>query len=488
MASRWLFSTNAKDIGTLYIIFAVFTGLLGTAFSVLIRMELSAPGNQFLSGNHHLYNVIATTHGIMMIYFMVVPSLLYFTYACGMFLLFVSSWARITLGIFSMIMGICLIFNPFYVAVLWVWSFMLRWALVGMFILVAIVLMFALEIAMDSHWGVRTLIFMAYVLLLFIAFTLFSDYLYCDDNVIIEFLLGNLAGPTLDCQLGPYLAGLLESDGTIYVPTSLYGDTGLRMYPSIKVYGHTHDKPLLVLLAELLGGNVYDVSGQQTVELSINSEISIHNLMGLINGHMRTPKHSSLVSLAEWYKEITPSFDFDVMPVDISPLFSNAWLAGFAEGDSSFYINATSVRVSTYWELVQSRVDFTLIEQYKPIMEAIAGMMMCNWGMKQVTNSSGTISHRIRVRTTALAGNLIAAKYFTQFPLFSSKRLDFQGWRDVVALQVNRTSVTEDGRKQAAIVKSGTNSNRTLFDWSHLDSFYKRLMLTMIIDPFFTCD
>jgi heme/copper-type cytochrome/quinol oxidase subunit 1 len=72
MASRWLFSTNAKDIGTLYIIFAVFTGLLGTAFSVLIRMELSAPGNQFLSGNHHLYNVIATTHGIMMIYFMVV--------------------------------------------------------------------------------------------------------------------------------------------------------------------------------------------------------------------------------------------------------------------------------------------------------------------------------------------------------------------------------------------------------------------------------
>ena len=75
MASRWLFSTNAKDIGTLYIIFAVFTGLLGTAFSVLIRMELSAPGNQFLSGNHHLYNVIATTHGIMMIYFMVVPAM-----------------------------------------------------------------------------------------------------------------------------------------------------------------------------------------------------------------------------------------------------------------------------------------------------------------------------------------------------------------------------------------------------------------------------
>jgi cytochrome c oxidase subunit 1 len=75
MLTRWLYSTNAKDIGTLYLIFSVFTGLLGTAFSILIRLELAAPGNQFLAGNHQLYNVVATTHGIMMIYFMVVPSM-----------------------------------------------------------------------------------------------------------------------------------------------------------------------------------------------------------------------------------------------------------------------------------------------------------------------------------------------------------------------------------------------------------------------------
>jgi cytochrome c oxidase subunit 1 len=68
VAQRWLYSTNAKDIGTLYLIFAVFTGLLGTAFSILIRLELASPGNQFLGGDHQLYNVVATTHGIMMIY------------------------------------------------------------------------------------------------------------------------------------------------------------------------------------------------------------------------------------------------------------------------------------------------------------------------------------------------------------------------------------------------------------------------------------
>lgn len=53
----------------------MITGLIGTAFSVLIRLELSAPGSQYLGGDHQLYNVIATSHGIIIIYFIVVPSM-----------------------------------------------------------------------------------------------------------------------------------------------------------------------------------------------------------------------------------------------------------------------------------------------------------------------------------------------------------------------------------------------------------------------------
>lgn len=61
--NRWLFSTNAKDIGILYLIFGGVSGLVGTALSMIMRIELSSGGSVYLIGQNHLYNVVITAHG-----------------------------------------------------------------------------------------------------------------------------------------------------------------------------------------------------------------------------------------------------------------------------------------------------------------------------------------------------------------------------------------------------------------------------------------
>ena len=71
---RWLYSTNHKDIGTMYIVFAIVGGTVGTLLSILVRLELAESGMQFFGGQFQFYNVVITAHGLIMVFFMVMPA------------------------------------------------------------------------------------------------------------------------------------------------------------------------------------------------------------------------------------------------------------------------------------------------------------------------------------------------------------------------------------------------------------------------------
>jgi len=72
---RWLNSTNHKDIGTMYLLFAIMGGLVGGFLSVGMRMELQEPGLQYFA-NGHAFNVFVTGHGLIMVFFMVMPAMI----------------------------------------------------------------------------------------------------------------------------------------------------------------------------------------------------------------------------------------------------------------------------------------------------------------------------------------------------------------------------------------------------------------------------
>jgi len=82
--ARWFMSTNHKDIGTLYLIFAIIAGIIGGAISGVMRFELAEPGIQYLhwfansspedlAATGHMWNVFITAHGLIMVFFMVMP-------------------------------------------------------------------------------------------------------------------------------------------------------------------------------------------------------------------------------------------------------------------------------------------------------------------------------------------------------------------------------------------------------------------------------
>jgi len=373
---NWLNSTNAKEIGTLYLIFSVFAGMIGTAFSVLIRLELSSPGVQYLQGDHQLFNVIISAHAFIMIFFMVMPGL-------------VGGFGKIY----------------FY----------------------------------------------------------FSQYIFLANSLLLS-----SEGPSIPyglkeeslCEtrsriIGPYLAGLIEGDGTFAIKNDNNKSTKKNYNPKIIVVFKKSDLPLATFLKNYTNcGEIWIKPERGYVLWQIQDIVSIFTILSIINEYMRTPKCEAKNRAIEWLnryiekntnstkglpstlnilKQIHPLL---TKPIDQSPIESNSWLSGFSDADANFSINIhkrsdkNSTRVQLFYRL-EIKQNYHITDSFGnkasffPLMSKI-GMFLGVTVHSRSRSVKDKNFHSFTVISHNKISNLKILDYFSKYPLLSSKYLDFK--------------------------------------------------------------
>ena len=286
---------------------------------------------------------------------------------------------------------------------------------------------------------------------------------------------------SVNSGLAPYLAGLIEGDGHIAVHDK--NSLSKKFRPKVIITFNLADKPLADKLSAVLKlGKVISKPSYGVVILQILAKDEVLKIFNLINGFMRTPKIEALHRAIRWINENDNS-SIPCLGLDLSPIDSNSWLAGFTDADGNFSItvydrkkNGMVLRtcLQTFFRLeVKQNYSRVVAEDqggasYFNILTKIAAFFTVNlytrtrYKEDKVFYAFMVIAHNSR-------SHEIVRKYFDAFPLYSSKYLAYKDWCLVQDLRKKKSLSKQDWDKVKAI-KNQFNSKRKIFDFSHLDS------------------
>lgn len=274
----------------------------------------------------------------------------------------------------------------------------------------------------------------------------------------------------INSNFSSYLAGLIEGDGTILVPKKERSEKGKLNYPSIQIAFDLRDLPLaMIIQKELKCGSISRIKGVNCYRLSINNYEGLILIAILLNGNMRTPKINNLYLLIDWLNNKFKGLNLEKYKWDKSKLSTNSWLAGFIDADGHFFAHISKKYISCGFELVQSSVDKQGFSK-KELMELLAQYLKVKLGKSSRKKYPKYLEYR--VRTSNLNNNLILIDYIEQYPLFSSKYLNYRDWLSIINIIKEGNHKNDKGKLQIASIRDGMNNKRRTFIWDHLNNFY----------------
>nr|QKJ80185.1 hypothetical protein [Hypsizygus marmoreus] len=299
-------------------------------------------------------------------------------------------------------------------------------------------------------------------------------------------------------QLGPYLAGLIEGDGTIAVQNTdniSKLSAGQIYNPKIIIVFKKSDLPLATYLKNLTNSGQILIKPERGYVLwQIQDIVSIFTILSIINEYMRTPKYEAKNRAIDWLNQyivknsnsklpstiniLSKIHNLEIKPLDTSPIESNSWLSGFSDADANFSINIhkrsnkNSTRVQLYYRLeIKQNYHITDHEGNKASFYPLMSQLGMYLGVTVHSRSrliKDKYFHSFTVISQNKNSNLKITDYFDKFPLLSSKYLDYKDWAFILKLQ-NSNPITTSYLDKALKIRTDFNSTRTTFNWNHLN-------------------